>query len=346
VTFFFDYFAAIGLRRQETVFFSCFGKLAKPHRAYGSSLGFFDAPNGRSRVLDRILYADMKTYLVELLMKQDQMSMAASIESRVPFLDHRLVEFAAGLPARMKLRGFRTKWILREAVRDILPPEILTRKKMGFPVPFGIWMRGPWKEVARDVLLDPDNRQRASRCREGRAVDFRTGRVPSMARRDLEPAEPRALVSDPHRWRGRADDPGKHVDRSLDRCSSEGHGMNILWLNAGLLLPLDKVGKLRTWHLMRHLARRHDVSYLSFIDPSPTPADLEGMREVASHVVTIPRTDSPKARSASTPTPPATSSIVFPTRLPGIDRPAIARHRSFFGNAGLMLCSPIFFHRS
>jgi len=70
--------------------------------------------------------------------------------------------------------------------------------------------------------------------------------------------------------------------------------MNILWLNAGLLLPLDKGGKLRTWHLMRHLARRHDVSYLSFIDPSQTPADLEGMREVASHLVTIPRTDSPK----------------------------------------------------
>ena len=70
--------------------------------------------------------------------------------------------------------------------------------------------------------------------------------------------------------------------------------MNILWLNAGLLLPLDKGGKLRTWHLMRHLARRHDVSYLSFIDPSQTPADLEGMREVASHLVTIPRTDSQK----------------------------------------------------
>jgi asparagine synthase (glutamine-hydrolysing) len=93
-------------------------------------------------------------------MKQDQMSMAASIESRVPFLDHRLVEFAAGLPTRMKLRGFRTKWILREAVRGILPPEILTRKKMGFPVPFGVWMQGAWGDVARDVLLDPRSRQR------------------------------------------------------------------------------------------------------------------------------------------------------------------------------------------
>ena len=128
--------------------------------AYGASRAYFDAPNGHSTTLDRLLYTDLKTYLVELLMKQDQMSMAASIESRVPFLDHRLVEFAAGLPARMKLRGFRTKWILREAVREILPREILTRKKMGFPVPFGVWMRGAWGDVARDVLLDPRSRQR------------------------------------------------------------------------------------------------------------------------------------------------------------------------------------------
>jgi sugar transferase (PEP-CTERM/EpsH1 system associated) len=70
--------------------------------------------------------------------------------------------------------------------------------------------------------------------------------------------------------------------------------MNILWLNAGLLLPLDKGGKLRTWHLMRHLARRHDISYLSFSDPSQTVADIEGMRNVASHVVTVPRTDPAK----------------------------------------------------
>jgi sugar transferase (PEP-CTERM/EpsH1 system associated) len=70
--------------------------------------------------------------------------------------------------------------------------------------------------------------------------------------------------------------------------------MKILWLNAGLLLPLDKGGKLRTWHLMRHLARRHDISYLSFSEPSPDAADVDGMREVASELVTIPRTDPPK----------------------------------------------------
>ena len=70
--------------------------------------------------------------------------------------------------------------------------------------------------------------------------------------------------------------------------------MKILWLNAGLLLPLDKGGKLRTWHLMRHLAQRHDISYLSFSDPADTAGNLEGMREVAARVVTVPRSDAGK----------------------------------------------------
>jgi asparagine synthase (glutamine-hydrolysing) len=157
---FFDNFAAIGLRRQAALLAPSFAELATPDRAYGASRTFFDAPNGASTILDRLLYTDMKTYLVELLMKQDQMSMAASIESRVPFLDHQLVEFAAGLPQRMKLRGLSTKWILREAVRDLLPADILSRKKMGFPVPFGVWLREGWNDVARDVLLDPRSCQR------------------------------------------------------------------------------------------------------------------------------------------------------------------------------------------
>jgi sugar transferase (PEP-CTERM/EpsH1 system associated) len=71
--------------------------------------------------------------------------------------------------------------------------------------------------------------------------------------------------------------------------------MKILWLNAGLLLPLDKGGKLRTWHLMRHLAARHDISYLSFADASQTPADRDGMRAVARELVTVPRREPAKA---------------------------------------------------
>jgi asparagine synthase (glutamine-hydrolysing) len=113
-------------------------------------------------VLGRLLYTDLKTYLVELLMRQDQMSMSTSIESRVPFLDHVLVEFAARLPDRLKLSGFTTKRILREAVRGLLPESILTRKKMGFPVPFGIWTAGRWNDVAREVLLDRRTRERGA----------------------------------------------------------------------------------------------------------------------------------------------------------------------------------------
>ncbi len=70
--------------------------------------------------------------------------------------------------------------------------------------------------------------------------------------------------------------------------------MNILWLNAGLLLPLDKGGKLRTWHVMRHLASRHDITYLSFSDPAQTAGEREGMRAVCANLRTIPRTDPAK----------------------------------------------------
>ena len=157
---FFDNFASIGVARQRSLLASRYAALATPEQAYGASRAFFDKPSANSTVLDRLLYTDLKTYLVELLMKQDQMSMAASIESRVPFLDHRLVEFVATLPPRLKLRGFTTKWILRDAVKRVLPAEILTRRKMGFPVPFGLWMRGRWQSVARDVLLDRRTRER------------------------------------------------------------------------------------------------------------------------------------------------------------------------------------------
>lgn len=104
-------------------------------------------------VLDKLLYVDTKTYLHELLMKQDQMSMAASIESRVPFLDYRLVEFTAQMPVKMKLRGRETKFLLREAMKGILPDEILTRSKMGFPVPVGKWFRREFRHIIDEYVL-------------------------------------------------------------------------------------------------------------------------------------------------------------------------------------------------
>ncbi|HEY0462292.1 MAG TPA: asparagine synthase (glutamine-hydrolyzing) [Pyrinomonadaceae bacterium] len=104
-------------------------------------------------VLDKLLYVDTKTYLHELLMKQDQMSMAASIESRVPFLDHKLVELTAQMPVKMKLRGKETKFLLREAMKGILPAEILTRSKMGFPVPVGNWFRNEFRHIVDEYIL-------------------------------------------------------------------------------------------------------------------------------------------------------------------------------------------------
>jgi asparagine synthase (glutamine-hydrolysing) len=157
---FYDNFASISLRDQRRLLAAGRRSSVTPENAYATSAAFFRHPNGSSTFLDRLLYADIKTYLVELLMKQDQMSMAASIESRVPFLDHELVEFVAGLPDEWKLSGWTTKRVLREAMTGILPQSILERPKLGFPVPFGAWMRDTWNGVARDVLLDRRSRER------------------------------------------------------------------------------------------------------------------------------------------------------------------------------------------
>jgi asparagine synthase (glutamine-hydrolysing) len=156
---FFDNFAGMPLRLQRELLDP---SVLSGADTYGPSLQYYgNAGGARSDgILGKLLYTDVKTYLVELLMKQDQMSMSMSIESRVPFLDHRLVEFAARLPDRVKLNGFTTKRILRDAVRSVLPESILKRPKMGFPVPFTGWVRGAWNGVAREVLLDRRTRQR------------------------------------------------------------------------------------------------------------------------------------------------------------------------------------------
>jgi asparagine synthase (glutamine-hydrolysing) len=156
---FFDNFAAVNLARQRQLLSPRLQSLLR-ERAYGSVMAAFDRPPSTRPLLDHLLYADLKTYLVELLMKQDQMSMAASIESRVPFLDHHLVEFAWRLPPDRKLSGFTTKRILRDAIADVVPRSILTRPKAGFPVPFGRWLQGGWHVVARDVLMDRQARER------------------------------------------------------------------------------------------------------------------------------------------------------------------------------------------
>jgi asparagine synthase (glutamine-hydrolysing) len=110
----------------------------------------FDA-DPKSSALRRILYFDQTSWLPDnLLERGDRMSMAASIESRVPFLDHELAEFASSLPDHYRVRGKCSKWILRESGKRLLPERILTRPKVGFRVPVNRWFRGEM----RDYLLD------------------------------------------------------------------------------------------------------------------------------------------------------------------------------------------------
>ena len=122
---------------------------------YSSFLRYWQEGAGLT-TLGRMLYADQKTYLVELLMKQDQMSMATSLESRVPLLDHHFVEFAARLPDHLKLRGATGKWIVKKAVEDLLPRDILYRRKMGFPTPLRQWLREPRAAPLLEHLRAPN----------------------------------------------------------------------------------------------------------------------------------------------------------------------------------------------
>jgi asparagine synthase (glutamine-hydrolysing) len=117
--------------------------------------------------LDKTLYADVMMYLPDdLLVKVDVASMANSLEARSPFLDHEFMEFVARIPAELKLKGRTTKYILKEALKGILPDEVLFREKMGFGVPIDHWFRNELKEMAYDTLLSGGAMQRGYFKRE------------------------------------------------------------------------------------------------------------------------------------------------------------------------------------
>ena len=125
-SFYFDnFFSAFGEAEQNGLLTENFAREASPSTAYKHVVDYWEHSSGE--MLQRLLYTDIKTYLVELLMKQDNMSMAASIESRVPFLDHVLVEFATRIPREVQIQGLAGKRILKKAVEDLLPHEILYR---------------------------------------------------------------------------------------------------------------------------------------------------------------------------------------------------------------------------
>ena len=112
-------------------------------------------------LVNRMLYVDTKTWLVDdLLLKADKMTIANSLELRVSFLDHKVLEFAASLPGKYKVHGFTTKYILKRVLSNRVPQEILNRKKVGFPVPYNAWLRTDLKDWIRDLLLDRETLQR------------------------------------------------------------------------------------------------------------------------------------------------------------------------------------------
>lgn len=111
-------------------------------------------PAGKWPLLDQMLYADTKTWLPDdLLIKADKITMANSLELRVPLLDHKVLEFAASLPASYKVEGTETKRALKATFARTVPQEILTRKKAGFPVPYDSWLRNDLSGYARETLL-------------------------------------------------------------------------------------------------------------------------------------------------------------------------------------------------
>lgn len=118
--------------------------------AYAASMSYWKKSAGE--LLHRLLYTDMKSYLLELLMKQDNMSMAASVESRVPFLDHVLVEFTATIPAAYLTSGLAGKCILKSAVEGLLPKAIVHQRKNGFPTPWSGWLKGAQLDRVEEVL--------------------------------------------------------------------------------------------------------------------------------------------------------------------------------------------------
>jgi asparagine synthase (glutamine-hydrolysing) len=127
---------------------------------------------------------ELQNYMAHTLLRDtDVMSMAHSLEVRVPLIDHKLVEFAARLPADMKLRNGQGKWALIQALSDVLPPEVLERPKQGFEMPVAAWMRNDLKDVLDDVFSERSVQERGLFKADGMSTiyqNFLDGNGPYM----------------------------------------------------------------------------------------------------------------------------------------------------------------------
>ncbi len=136
---------------KEELYSSEFSAAGRSMRIFESIVAESDAPT----LVERITHGDLETYLPDdLLVKMDIASMAHSLEVRSPFLDHHMVEFAARLPLRMKLRRATQKYLLRRLMTGVLPDPVINRRKMGFGVPLERWFRSELREMTYDLLLD------------------------------------------------------------------------------------------------------------------------------------------------------------------------------------------------
>ena len=127
---------------------------------YNKHREYFDRVAGADP-LNRLLYVDLKTFLPCLnLMTTDKMSMAANLEVRVPFLNREMIEMAARMPPRLKLRGLKRKYILKRAMETVLPADVVWRKKAGFGAPIRSWLRGPLKPMIADLLSEETIKRR------------------------------------------------------------------------------------------------------------------------------------------------------------------------------------------
>ncbi len=144
----------------DTLYSKEFAPFVDKEQSLSSVKRFIEKSDNGDHV-NQMLYVDTKTWLVDdLLLKADKMTMANSLELRVPFLDHKVLEFAASLPGKYKVHRFTTKYILKKVLGNRVPQEILKRKKVGFPVPYNAWLRTDLKDWIQDLLLDRETLQR------------------------------------------------------------------------------------------------------------------------------------------------------------------------------------------
>ncbi|HEU4510338.1 MAG TPA: asparagine synthase (glutamine-hydrolyzing), partial [Pyrinomonadaceae bacterium] len=128
--------------------------LTREYDPYAAHRGYF-ARASRAAPLNQLLYVDLKTFLPCLnLMTTDKTSMAANLEVRVPFLNREMIEMAARMPPRLKLRGLKRKYVLKRALETVLPKDVVWRKKAGFGAPIRSWLRGPLRPLIADLLSE------------------------------------------------------------------------------------------------------------------------------------------------------------------------------------------------